>query len=214
MDFTRITKYLTLARARVATKAEAAAAHRPFDKYYAIDESRDVRLLPGSFIIPAHTEGFGLIPVSWIVYQYNYSVPNEFRIVKILDTLVGSGSPFQSCIICIRYRIGEIVTRYVIAGFNNEPANFVPAPQYTNQIIKRNFVIEVWKQPLIVGTANITRTVAVLTSKLIVPTSVEQKDSITLAGGNTGLFVQNELFMALPENIPTDYDDNGPWLTN
>lgn len=208
MDFSRITKYLTLGRARVATAAEAAAAHRPFDKYYSIEQSRDIRLLPGSFIIPAHLEGFGLTEVAWIVYQYNYSVSNDFRITQLLS------SPFENCIVCVRYREGEVATRYVIGGFNNEPDAYVPAEQYTNQVIKRNFVIEVWKRPLIVAAANITSDVTVLTSRLIVPSNVEQEESILLDGGDEGLFVQPELFVSLPEDIPTDYDDVGPWLDN
>lgn len=208
-DFNGTLKYLDISRARVATEAEALANQRPFDKYYGIEQTRPIKKLPGSFTIPEHTQGFSIIPASHVAFQYNYSLTDDFYILNAHKIFNFIDPSLESCFLCVRFRVGTDVTRYQLAGVNQD---WLYVEQYNQHLIKANFVIEVWKRPLIVGAVSVNRDIEIITSLLFNPETVEQKDSISLEDDPT--LVEEELFVDLPEDIPTDYDDLGPWLTN
>jgi len=80
---------------------------------------------------------------SWLGYSdivtaFNFEGPNNFSIVA------GSIVPISpNCTLCISYRIGGTLVRYVLwlAAGSVMPANYA---LYTNQPIKKNFRLEVW----------------------------------------------------------------------
>lgn len=74
---------------------------------------------------------------SEIVQQYNFSADRNFRLVTLPAKPVGVNYG-----LCIKFRIGTVVYRYKL--WND--ANFVTltAGPYTNQLIGKNFVLEIW----------------------------------------------------------------------
>lgn len=84
---------------------------------------------------------FNVTGLSWkgaseIVLQYNFSASQSF--VLLNRPTKPSGVNYG---LCIRYRVGSLVYRYKLwddAGFQ------LQAELYTNQVIKKNFVLEVW----------------------------------------------------------------------
>lgn len=76
---------------------------------------------------------------SVIVAQFNFSASQNFILLNrpTKPTGVNYG-------LCIRYRVGETVYRYKLWTDDNFVLNDDGAPLYTNQLIKKNFVLEVW----------------------------------------------------------------------
>lgn len=187
---------------------------------------RAIKKLKYQITIPAT----GLVPIAaghnqaFIAIQYNYSATKEFRVAGLTSRF-----PPAQCVICIRYRIGTEVTRYYLglenvleAGPPSGPsgpnpllpgATIFKAQHYTGQVIKPNFVIELWAFPLIRRLAEffaIFEPIVLNTSLLINPSDVNQS-SANLA---TGVMIKDELYHLLPEVIPTPYGTDSAWLTN
>ena len=92
----------------------------------------------GYFTLPA----FELEAPEWkgaseIARQYNYSASKNFALRRRPEK--PSGVTYG---LCIRYRQGDIVTRYKL--WNDAAFKLDGVPLYTGQIIKQNFCLEVW----------------------------------------------------------------------
>ena len=72
---------------------------------------------------------------SYVRLQYNYSADKDFTIGKI-PKVIGSG-----VVLCIRYRVGDNIFRWKLWEDELFTQNI---PLYNGEVIKKNFVIEVW----------------------------------------------------------------------
>ena len=97
----------------------------------------EVKFRQGYVSLPAFTytnpdfRGAGIV-----VAQYNYSADRNFRLTRrpAKPTDVNYG-------LCIRFRVGTTVYRYRLWDFD---LNATENPLYTNQLIGKNFVLEIW----------------------------------------------------------------------
>lgn len=92
----------------------------------------------GYFTLPA----FELEPPVWkgaseIARQYNYSASKNFALRRRPNKPTDA-----TYVLCIKYRIGDAVSRYKLWEDENLVLNGVPL--YTGQIIKKNFCLEIW----------------------------------------------------------------------
>ena len=74
-----------------------------------------------------------------IVASFNCESPNNFSIVG----LTGDVPTSPSYVLCVSYRVGGVVTRYLLWDTTGSNMN-QPIPLYTGQPIKKNFRFEVW----------------------------------------------------------------------
>jgi len=100
--------------------------------------------LEGSFIeLPAfsHTLELDVVDSTWhgaseLITQFNYSASKNFVIPDLPE------KPFEAnYVLCIRYRIDQTVFRYKLW---DDDASILGATLYDGEIIKKNFVLEVW----------------------------------------------------------------------
>ena len=106
-------------------------------------------------ILPAvaitKTNGYAVIPAfdylapvwngaSQIVTQFNYSADKNFVLRE--TPIKPHPYPLPNYVPVIRYRIGAVATRYKLWAFADEILQEVP--YYKGQVIKKNFVIEIW----------------------------------------------------------------------
>jgi len=224
-SFSETLKYVNRTPARVATDADLQGSPSLVDplKYTKRTKSRKVDKIPLVFYVPNTISSLiGVVSNGrYIVFQYGYSFAQNFYIAKkplfiqFLDEL-------KNCDLCIRYRIDDTAYRYQLNAFNTGqsglPLNLNFAPLYTNQLIKKNFVIECWVQfdtPGVFDTVEINNLESSLgfrfeTSLRQEPSTSDQLEVI----GSASTFIQDELYVTLPEDIPTDYNPLGPWLNN
>jgi len=90
--------------------------------------------------LPAFSQGYS----TWngysdIVASFNCESPNGFSIVGIASDI----PPTPNYALCISYRVGTKVTRYILWDATGSLLN-QSIPYYTNQPIKKNFRFEVW----------------------------------------------------------------------
>lgn len=216
-DFPQIVKYLDINKAGKATTDAQGGALK--DRTKLISKSRAIKKLNYTFNIANATgsnPGFGRI-----VAQYNFTAPKAFSILHVLSDRVGAHTPIEAAVMCVRYRIGETVYRYMLPISSILPYNDlfidntftfpVQASLYNNQVIKANFCIEFWC--LGVGFVNWNMgNLTIVSSLLINPVSADQKYYYPVSP----LVSMNRanLVVAFPEALPTVYDANSAWLTN
>ena len=172
---------------------------------------RAVEMVNKQVVVPAVTiTTSGTFQVPYIVWQYNYSAGTDFRVINFGE-LQANSQRLSNCIICIRYRVGTTVYRYQLCGSTQNLAS-VPSELYSGQLIKANFVIEVW-QINSSATIGIVNALSLMTSVIRVPTgendylpdSISSSASVTLANLQAAIN---------PETLPTTYNTNGSWITN
>ncbi len=143
---------------------------------------------------------------SEIYRQVNYSAGTPFYLTDIPDLETGSNVG-----LCIRYRVGETVTRYKL----NNPAGFVlndeAAPMYAGQVILGNFVIECWN--LEDETDMILVDDLVLESSIrTVPSDLRDLSDVELAEGTVVSYAELQgdatTNPQLPDDISSVYDWN------
>lgn len=129
----------------------------------------------GSYIlIPA----FSYSDISWkgvseVVCQFNFSAEKSFVLRNVPTTPTS-----DQFIACIRYRVGNTVYRYKLwSGVGEVLAN---APDYSGQVIKKNFVIEIWNVANVTAPAN-TAEISFNTSVVSIPTDFRSLTSTELA---------------------------------
>lgn len=96
----------------------------------------------GTYIeLPAFEVTTGIVwkGASEVVLQYNYSAPGLFVVLRkpTKPTGVNYG-------LCIRYRVGDTVYRYKLWEDDAFVLSGDAAPLYNGQVIKANFVLEIW----------------------------------------------------------------------
>lgn len=209
-DFDRIVKHLDITPARIATEQEGADAIRPFSKYYSIHRSRAIQKLSDKILVPSHGFTNPDPSVAWIVYQFVFSVDRDFTILNSDQLYARASSKLLSGFACIRYREGTTATRYLLMA-TPQQLKYLHVDRYVpGTVIKKNFVIEIWAEPGQNSAEIFNTAFDILTTNLSNPTTAEQIENVIA----TGTVVESELFVALPENIPTDYNELGPWLDN
>jgi hypothetical protein len=206
-DFSSTVKPLTIARARVATIDEARNALNPFDKYYGIEQTRDIKKINSFIVLPTTTIPYAseTAQLYRLMFQFNVTSPLDFYILNS-----GNESFMQqisSSVICVKYRVGTTVFRYDISspsGLNKQLAgdNLLQFPAYSNQIIKKNCVFEVWRINYQTGflEAGIVADAYIKTS-LIQDPSAPEDTQINLSQGNN-LKTLVDIGIALPEVLP------------
>ncbi len=125
---------------------------------------------------------FSYTGLSWAggsecVAQFNFSASQNFILLNrpTKPTNVNYG-------LCIRYRVGDTVYRYKLWTDTNFVLNDDVAPLYNGQIIKKNFVLEVWN---LNGqtTASQTTAIRMISSVRSVPTDITVSSDYALATG-------------------------------
>lgn len=151
----------------------------------------------------------------------NCTATRAFRIISMNDTRDNVVGVLPAFVMCIRFRVGNTVTRYRLRPINlgeivdglTEPAATlsVQAPFYAGQLIQPNFVIEWWRSSL-GGLAIRSSTYNVKTNILQIPASSDEvsTNALTVQTGVT----RDELVVAFPEALPTTYGQVSNWLTN
>ena len=176
-----------------------------------LEPARAIGLVGKQITVPAITlADAGNFQVPYITYQYNYTMPNDFRVINFVSLRLQTFN-LHFCTVCIRYRVGTTVYRYILLSTESSLGR-VPAPLYNGQLIKANFVIEVW-QLLEDVPYGIVNALTLMTSLIRIPTG--QDDYLPDNFSNTEIVTLPQLQASiLPEALPTTYDESGSWLTN
>lgn len=125
---------------------------------------------------------FSYSGLSWsgasvIVAQFNFSATSNFillnRPTKPLNVNYG---------LCVRYRVGETVYRYKLWQDTNFVLNDDGAPIYNGQIIKKNFVLEIWSLNG-QSTASQASSIRMFSSLRSLPTDINVTTDYALAVG-------------------------------
>ncbi len=80
---------------------------------------------------------------SYAVLQYNYVATGNFTMDELPDL---SQLTDQGWVVCIRYRVGGVVTRYKLNEVTTSDAlmDSVYFPLYNGEVILKNFTVEIW----------------------------------------------------------------------
>lgn len=153
---------------------------------------------------------FSVTGLTWknaseIVLQYNFSASTSFILLNRPTT--PSGANFG---LCIRYRVGATVFRYKLW----DSASFLlNVPLYNREIIKKNFVLEIWSYGEDGGsgetTAINTSAVRMITGVRTVPTDwrTDSADYALAVGGEFSALANTNVVPALvTENLVGHYD--------
>lgn len=153
-DFIEVVKYLDTLPVRVATYQEALDANIPFDKFYTKVKTRPIKKLFWWISLEAN-QIFGETIPGRLIFQYNLTLPKPFYILGV--TLpYGFNSPYvMQCVGTVKWRVGTTVYRYCIFNSKIKEASYIVGhtpnfsyintfPDYTNQQIPANAVIELW----------------------------------------------------------------------
>lgn len=212
-DFSHIVKRLDIAKARVATRSEAALALKPFDKYYGIQKTRPIVKIPTVFTLAANAidvVGAGQFQRGELIFQYNVTVGASFIIDRPFQENVNLGG-----VLCVKYREGTVVKRYALYGTQkNVPTgtDILAFTPYSNQVIKSNCCFEFWvtylhPQALTYG---LDTDYKVTTALLVNPANAEELERV-IAGAEA--LSKAEIGVAVPETLPHD-QANQAWLDN
>ncbi len=214
-DFPDVTKHLDLLKSRQATADEAKNATQPFDKYYGLSKSRDIKKIYTYLVLPTFQvlhQNLNFIRRR-LLFQYNIVAPKSFYILNN-STIFQRGVNFKNCFICIKWRVGTNVFRYRLTltppvdAYSSNPFKVDLNPYfeiYNNQLISKNCVIEVWEgrtEPIISSNAivGLIQDISIQTSILSNP-QVADDIEIDLQQIVTP-FVN--LSFNLPMNLPQD----------
>lgn len=223
-DFPQIVKYLDIVKSRKITSAEADefdGKASPLSKYQHILSTRAIKKIFGYLYLPNHLEPTtGTNQRGFIGFQYNYSLAGDFYLTNYADLMTNAyANIFNNCDVCIRYRVGGTVFRYHLGQFFKPFAqDFLYVPQYAGEVIKKNFTIEVWVQYDItvfspnfgIDNPNDVNGIKLLSGRFRNPSTPDELE-YSLGGGT---LVKDDLFITLPETIPTIYPADGPNTSN
>lgn len=222
-DFPSVVKYLDHIKSRVPTPDEVAQETcRPLlSKYAAYEKARAIKKIPGYVYIPNHME----VPLdtgerAYIGFQWNYVMDQDF-VVHNYEEIRRSFAACFNCQITIRYRVDDVCFRYFLVGdsyihpFGNELFHF---PLYAGEVIKKNFTVEIWiafdsiafMPTYGVNNPDDVHGIKLFSGQYRNPTTPDETE-YSLA---TPVEVKDDLFITLPEDIPTDYPDDGPHINN
>ena len=141
---------------------------------------------------------------SELVKQYNFSASQDFYLRN--RPRRPSGANF---LLCIRYRVGTNVFRYKLwSGVGETGLDEVPL--YQSQVIKKNFVLEVWN----VGSSVLNATeIRVMTSIFTLPTDITNYSPVPLAVG-AAYNTQAQANQSDGFTLPIIFSEDSRWLDN
>lgn len=149
-----------------------------------------------------------------LLAQVDYALSEDFYLTSYIPHFNITGLE-NLVILAIRYRIGTTVYRYRIPYTQSSEQNLLvsasglQAPFYTNQLIKKNFVLEFWGiAPF--GNFNVGP-VDFISSRAVNPTNPDELNRSFDAGI---VYDRTEIGVALPEPIPTEYPLAAYWNNN
>lgn len=206
-----VPKRLNILPARQATLAEAQSAPIPFDKYYTLQPARDIKKIVTYLDLPAfECPAADFKYVGQLLFQYNVVVPAPFYIV---NPIVESGHVGGT--LTVKWRVGNLVHRYFIAGYQRkavivnpppyttELRDFQTFPFYTTQLIPVNCVFEFWGMPTFALNPGLPDGYNIAMSFLNDPQDPDQtRIDIQLAAPLLNIAIGNNLPVALPVAQP------------
>lgn len=200
-DFNDIVpKRLNLVSARKATLAEAQNSPIPFDKYYALIPTRDIKKIFTYLILPPYLVIAGTVKYGGqLLFQYNVTASAPFY---ILNPIVEA--PLTGLFLTVKWRVGTIVHRYLILGsqrYDNGTSivDLHTFPIYNNQLVPINCVFEFWGNLTFFGTPGLLNGLAVKTNWIQDPTDVDETEiDVDEAAPKT----MAQLGYNLPFNLP------------
>jgi len=154
--------------------------------------------------------------VPLIVGQYNYTIGYPVTIINTTDIVLDPAKGILNNVaICLRYRVGNTVYRYLLSKtLNATSRSKIPYPFYSNQVIKSNFVIEFWQLNQVAANVGVTADFLFKTGQIYIPT--DETDS-----GPTIMPIQSVDYTTLKTGFPTGVppivepqNAAGPWLSN
>lgn len=132
-----------------------------------------------SFVNTLYYALFAPTPLASVrIAQFNYSASKNFVLFNVPPKPAG----LNFCL-CIRYRIGATIYRYKIWG---DVGELLFVPNYVSQIIKKNFVFEIWSLSTLASfapTLDLINTVIFDTSVVAVPVIVSDISPYSLGDG-------------------------------
>jgi len=118
-------------------------------------------------------------PVPLVIAQFNFSLGGTLSLVNILDNAFDAANgAFTNCCLAIRWRVGTVVHRYLLAK-TIPPSMFrwsIPYPSYTGQLFGGNFVIEVWSAGT--GVASLNKNLFLNIGRIYNPVTYEDVGNI------------------------------------
>lgn len=190
-------------------------------KAVVIDKAR------GYFTLPAFsidlTDGGGTtspwMQSSQIVGQFNFEADKNFTIPVLPLAPTQVNNPYMPFILCIRFRIGGTVYRYKIWSLEEEPSltDPIPAPPsrlyvetYNGQVIKKNFILEIWTVSFVDGSGDslnvspsLTNAINFNISTRKVKQTLDESDTYEITTGIA--YTKDDLTIPLPSLIGTTY---------
>lgn len=204
-DFTQVTKYLDITP---SSKSDDST----LKQNQGIVASRRIKKIRKYFTMPQIT---GPNVRGGMVGQVNYSLTEDFYLTDFIPGFVLSDL-LNAVILTIRYRVDTTVYRYRINYLSDTASQTlinsstgVQAPFYTNELIKKEFVLECWGI-----TPNATFDIGpvdFITSRAVNPSNADELSSSYDAGT---FYDREDLGITFPEPIPTTYPDIAPWNSN
>jgi len=140
--------------------------------------------------LPVFTYATSWLGASEITTQFNFTSSKNF----VLKNRPSTPSGVNYCL-CIRYRIGNTVYRWKLWEGVGEA---LQAPLYNGEIIKKNFVLEVWTTNNV--SADNAAALRILTSVVNVPTDFRSLGNTALCTG----VEYNKASVAISASTPTD----------
>ncbi len=135
--------YITLAPARLVDRKKGVFKLPTFSFSFAPTDitmdSTAVTMDSTSFTMDLNSRtgaDYSWAGASVIIAQYNFSSTKNF----VLEDLPEAPDEANFCL-CIRYRVGDTVYRYKLWEGVGEVLN---APLYSGEVIRKNFVLEIW----------------------------------------------------------------------
>lgn len=211
-DFNSSVKYLDITKSRQATIDEATNNTKPFDKYYKLQRSRDIKKISTRLILPPFFYNAplplatGVKPI--LIFQYNVAFSQPFYILNYTyNRLITSTRNIQ---MFVKYRSGGIAYRYKLNIGLADPlgkANGTYVPVYSNQLLQKNVVFEVWSNTpaFIESFTGLKDPIYITTSLISNPTDVNQTSiDINAAAPVTA----TDMAIPFPMFVPTDNSVN------
>jgi hypothetical protein len=143
--------------------------------------------LPAFDYLPAWTGA------SELVTQFNFSATKNFYLKNRPTKPTG-----VNYLLCIKYRVGDTVYRYKLWTLDGV-TGLDDVPLYAAQLIKKNFVLEIWS--IEGGVASQSSTINLITSVVELPSDMADLDDVAFAVGTEFNSFNNVVVASLPANI-------------
>lgn len=152
----------------------------------------------------------GLFAKRELLFQYNVTFSKDFFFTGLKQLQAYYTSIIRGGCLCIKWRIGEIVSRYRILDSRGNDSDWSYFPLYTNQLVQSNFCLEFWSDSLS-SVNGIIQPIYLKTSIFSNATAVGQQ-SMAQDINNPPL-LRADLGVVLPETLPYN-QNNVVWVNN